>query len=424
MSWRNLITASLIAFPVVVFSSFGYGVFLLIRGPSTQAGPREGPRPALEPQQRAALLDRAHTQLAKREVEQALLSYRRILVAKPDDEEALQGLADGERQAGREEVAAREYERVVRVDPRNPVALLQLASLDSHRKESWGRAEQRYRAYLELKPGDAEARLGLARLLVWRGQTSGAVESFSEGGVKPLLTPQDQKDYALALAKSGRGSDAEPVLKALVAASPQDPDLALALGGLSASRGDWAAAIPLFRVALKGRPQDPQANLAYGQGLLSLKDYASAVGPLEKATRALPGSRAAGLAFARALRGAGESRRAEHEYERVWPQFADDAEVAREYGDLLMERKSYRRAETVFRDSMAHGLRDERLLAGLARALDGNGKPKEALPLLEEAYQRQPTDRLAYDLARLYQKLGQQDRALKLLAQLERSTPR
>ena len=37
---------------------------------------------------------------------------------------------------------------------------------------------------------------------------------------------------------------------------------------------------------------------------------------------------------------------------------------------------------------------------------------------MEEAYRRQPTDRLAFELAKLYQKLGRNDKALELLSKI------
>ena len=76
---------------------------------------------------------------------------------------------------------------------------------------------------------------------------------------------------------------------------------------------------PLYRAALERRPDDPAANLAYGQGLLALKDYKAAVAPLDKATRAMPSNAEAGLALARALRGAGDLKKADSQFERVMP---------------------------------------------------------------------------------------------------------
>jgi thioredoxin-like negative regulator of GroEL len=57
---------------------------------------------------------------------------------------------------------------------------------------------------------------------------------------------------------------------------------------------------------------------------------------------------------------------------------------------------------------------------GLAGALRGNGKQREALPYLEEAYAREPSDRVAFELASTLQKVGQHKEALALLARIEK----
>jgi len=73
------------------------------------------------------------------------------------------------------------------------------------------------------------------------------------------------------------------------------------------------------------------------------------------------------------------------------------------------------KSEKYYKTAYKSGLCDERLLVGLGGALRGNGKSKEALPLMQHAYKRQPTDRLAFELAKLYQKLGRNEKALELL---------
>jgi tetratricopeptide (TPR) repeat protein len=136
----------------------------------------------------------------------------------------------------------------------------------------------------------------------------------------------------------------------------------------------------------------------------------------------MPSNGEAGLAFARALKGAGSLKKASKEFERVMPQYHDNAAVAREFADLLLEKRDFRKSETYYKDAYRLGLRDDRLLVGLSGALQGNGKPKEALPYLEHIYKSNPTDRLAFELARLYQKLGRKKQALELLAKLEQGT--
>ncbi len=414
---RRVIAASVFVFASVVCGSFAYGLRILWRGP---ARAREGAlgRPAPLPRDVMALLERSAERMKKGEVEQAILGYRRVLTLGPSLQ-AQVGLADGEWRAGRQEEAVREYERVLRLDPRNATALRRLAQAYAGHRETWAQAEARYREYLAVAMDDAEACLGLARVLSWRGNSAAAVELYARDDVQPLLTPEDRRNYAFALVQAGRGQEAEPMLGGMARANPADADVTLSLGGLHASRSEWEQALPLYRAALEQRPDDPRANLTYGQGLLATKDYAAAVEPLAKAASSLPASAEAGVAYARALRGKGDLKKADAQFERVMPLIDADAAIEREYADLLMERKSHSRAADYYGRALGHGLRDERLLTGLAGALSADGKPREALPFLEEAYALRPSDRLGLELARLYRRLGRNERALQLLAEIE-----
>jgi tetratricopeptide (TPR) repeat protein len=414
---RGAIALATVAFVGVVSASFAYGVLLLFRGP---ARPREGAegRPAPLPPDVMALLQRSAEQMDRGEVEQAIFGYRRVLTLGPSVD-ALLGLAEGEWRAGRQDEAIREYERVLRLDPRSPMALKRLADAYAGRRETWEPAESRYRLYLELAPGDAQAWLSLGRVLSWRGKTADAVEIYARADVQALLTAEDRRNQALGLVQAGRGQDAEAMLERMARADPADADVALSLGGLYASRGDWSEALPLYRAALARRPDDPDANLTYGQGLLATGQPAAASGPLGKAARGLPTSAEAGVAYARALRGSGDLKRAEAEFERVLPFVDGDAAVEREYADLAMERNHYSKAAAGYRRALLHGLSDERLLTGLAGALSADGRPREALPYLEDAYALRRNPRTGLELARLHRRLGQSQRALQLLAEIE-----
>jgi tetratricopeptide (TPR) repeat protein len=364
------------------------------------------------------VLERAAEHMKKGEVEQAVLGYRRVLTLGPSLG-ALLGLADGEWRSGRLDEAVREYERVLRLDPRQTQALVRVARVYAGRRESWSEAEARYREYLALAPADAEAWLALGRLLTWRGNAAGAAEIYARADVQPFLTAEDRRSYALVLVQVGRGRDAEPMLGAMARSDPSDVDVNLTLGGLHASRSEWQAALPLYRAALERRPDDPRTNLSYGQGLLANGDAEAALRPLEKAARGLPEERAAGVAYARALRRTGDLEQADKEYERVLRLAEPEAEVEREYADLLMERRRHSQAASYYRRALDSGLRDERLLAGLAAALAASGKPSEALPYLDEAYKLERSQRIGLELARLHRRLGQNERALQILAELE-----
>lgn len=420
MNLRRSITLAFLLMTAILLLSFGFGSYLLIkRHEPTNLGPSE------QVQSTTSRLDHLLRQgvehLAKQQAEQALIAFREALALEPSCLEAQLGLAQGELLAGRDATAIQEYERALRLDPRHLGALLQLARLYSHQAKTWRLSEERFHEYLRLKPEDPEAQLGLARVSAWQGKAQPAVELFSREPVSRLMSEQDRRDFAFALVKSGDHERAEPLLRRLLASHPSDFELKLQLASLHAARKEWNLALPLYQSLLRERPNDPRLNLTYGLGLLAGKDYASAVPPLRTACEGMPNSGEACLGYARALKGHGKLKDAARQFERVVPHYSQNAAITREYADLLLEKRDYRDSEKYYKAAHRLGLRDDALLVGLAGALSGNGKSKEALPYLEEVYRRQPTDRLALELAKLYQRLGRNDRALELLSRIEKT---
>jgi tetratricopeptide (TPR) repeat protein len=142
--------------------------------------------------------------------------------------------------------------------------------------------------------------------------------------------------------------------------------------------------------------------------------------PLEKARNALQPNGEAQLGYARALKGSGNLKKAAKEFARVAVNSRDSG-IVREYADLLLEKHDYRQAEKFYKEALGLGLRDTRLLAGLAGALRGDGKHREALPYLEQIYAAEPSDRVAFELATSLQKVGRNKEALALLAKIDTS---
>ncbi|MCI0621197.1 MAG: tetratricopeptide repeat protein [Acidobacteria bacterium] len=422
MNVRQRIHWLLITLGVILSLSFGFGAYLIFR--NHRPGSHLETQKSTASEQRSdieALLKEGARCLRNHQAEQALMAYRQVLAHHPTSLAAQLGLAQGELLAGRDAMAAQEYERVLGIDEKNTVALLQLARLYSHERQGWKRSEEVFQRYLELKPENPEAQLGLARVLAWQGKAQQAVEIFSRKLVAALMNQQDQRDFAFALIKTGKHEQAEPVLHRLLAERPGDFELKLQLASLYASRKDWDSALPLYRALLQERPNDARVNLTYGLGLLAIKNYSSALGPLQKACAALPNSGEGCLGYARAFKGTGKLKEAAKQFERAMPHYSGNAAITREYADLLLEKRDYRNSEKQYKTAYSIGLRDDALLVGLAGALRGNGKPKEALAYLEELYRRQPTDRIALELAKLHKKLGNNNRALELLEKIESS---
>jgi Tfp pilus assembly protein PilF len=402
----------LVLFVSSLVCSFGVAGYLLLKstrhptGQSAAAGDAE-------------LLASGERFLRNRQTEQALVVYRRVLTSNPKSLAAQLGLAHGELMAGREDMAAQEFERALQLDPGNTTALLQLARIYSHRAKTWPLAEARFRDYLTLRPDDRDAQLQSGRVLFWQGKWREAADVYSRPALARLLNIQDRRDYVVTLARSGQGREAEIVLKRFLAEGGQDYELKLQLASIYAARQEWGTALPLYRALLQERPNEPRVSLTYGVGLLSSGDYRGALEPLARARNGMPSSGEAGLAYARALRGVKDYKPAAREYERVLPTYRSDAAFVREYADLLLEKQDYRKAEGAYRDAYDLGLRDVRLLVSYGGALRGNGKPRAALPYLEEAYRREPTDRLAFELAKLMHEVGRTKEASQLLSRIE-----
>jgi len=416
---RPFINALAIAFAVVVLGSFAAGFLMLVPQMWPAGLYRWSVSSAAAKMDKRALLDLASRQLQSGNIEQALIGYRQVLSLEPTFIDAQLGLAKGELLAGREGIAKREFARALQLDSGNTTALLSLAEIQSHLPATWHEATTAYREYLRHKPDDDAAWLGLARVLAWQKRSQEAVEVFARNDVSSRMTAKDQRDYAFALVRAGLYDRAESVLNKLIAKQPADFELKVQLAGIYSARRDWDSALPLYESMLRTKPDDYQLNLTYGLGLLSLKRYNHALTPLEKARNLSTDDGRAGLGLARALKGTGNLKRADREFERILPHYETNAAIKREYADLLLERRDYRKAETYYKESHALGLRDDRLLVALAGALSGARKYKEAIPYLEDVYQREKTDRLAFDLAKLYQKTGRNDRALQLISEIE-----
>ena len=294
-----------------------------------------------------------------------------------------------------------------------------LARIYARRPETWARAEALYRDLVEQEPGDTDVHLELARLLAWQAKPAAAIVLYARPDVQARMSAADRRDYAFALVKAGRRAEAERVLESLIAGHTADDAVTLQLAGLRAGRRDWTHALPLYAAVLARRPDDPALLLTYGLGQLSLGNYAAALAPLGRAAKARGDDRAAVLAYARALRGSGDLAGAGTQFERALRLPPEDAGVRREYADVLFQRGKYGPAAEQYRRALWRGPRDRPLLLALGGALSADGKPREALPYLEEAYTRQPDGRLAYELAVLYQRVGRNDRALELLRAAE-----
>lgn len=124
-------------------------------------------------------------------------------------------------QAGRLDDAQRDYEQVLRNDPKNTDALLGLATIAGQQGQA-ERAQRYYLRALESNPNDATAQAGVI-------STRGLADAdFSESRLKTALSSQ-----------------------------PDSPALLFALGNLYASQGRWSEAQQVYFRAYATEPDNP-----------------------------------------------------------------------------------------------------------------------------------------------------------------------
>jgi tetratricopeptide (TPR) repeat protein len=160
-------------------------------------------------------------------------------------------------------------------------------------------AENAYRRVLAKDAKSEPAMTGLAHLLLAQHKYAeaetvlrAALAAFPDD---PALTAQ----LATALAAQDK-AEALPLLQKLHEAHPQDAAITRMLAEVTADAGDYAGSDKFYADLLAASPNDPQLLVAHGQNLVHQLRYVEAYNAFEKATQ-IDGSNAdawSGLAFA------------------------------------------------------------------------------------------------------------------------------
>ena len=253
---------------------------------------------------------------------------------------------------------------------------------------------------LQAVPGDASARLLLARAEAAMGRFDAAYAGFREAqrrdprdpdalyylGVTAGVLAQAEYERLLAMAPGsarahqlrgrtyaaqGRNADAEAEYEAALAAGPPTADVLVALGDLERAKsafaearehyakavelapsdydalyglgacdsfaGEHAKAIESFRRALRVAPDSAPARLALGISLLQTGRAQDAVAELEQAARIEPRMRQAHYQLGRAYQGLGRSQESEAAFARARELLLEERQMDAAHPDLKPE---------------------------------------------------------------------------------------
>jgi len=195
----------------------------------------------------------------KKDLKAAETFFRKAIELDKNNIDALIKLGQVQAAQGETDQAVATYQQAIKDHPRVPQFFILLGGLYES-KEEWAKAEDEYRAALELKPNDPTASNNLANVMLQGG-----------GNV----------DMALSLAQTARRG------------MPDSPSVADTLGWVYYQKGVYGSAINLFQEALRlqeknKEPDNPNIHYHLGMAYLKTKRPVLAREQLERALKIDP----------------------------------------------------------------------------------------------------------------------------------------
>jgi tetratricopeptide (TPR) repeat protein len=316
-------------------------------------------------------------------------------------------------QANQDTIAIKEFQEILRLDPKNASAHANLGVI-AYTQRHYVQASQEFRAALKVQPSlwSAKAFLGMSELRLGNSQEAKPLleESFrhvqdskvrTQVGIDLVTLYYESRDLDLAvdaLRALGRTGSDEPAaiflayrtysdlaaqrLARLAEVAPESSQMHLILAQALANQDDFQGAIAQYRTALEIEPQLPGAHFEVGQMILAESSGESARQEAEKE-------------FKSAL--AADPKNAECDY------MLGEIEWLRSKPD---EALKYYRQALALRPTLV----DAHIAAG--KALTTLGEPDEGVQQLLEAIRLDPKNEVAhYRLSQAYRKLGRSEDA-------------
>jgi len=229
-------------------------------------------------------------------------------------------------------------------DPR----VAERATLAALYAKRYDEALQSARLWVELRPGDAEAREAMISALLELDRVAEAKSQFEAlFGLEETRRNRDQS-YLRAAAVLGRASNrvaAIDVMQSLVALNPRSASAHFAMAHLMVRGGDLDKALATIDEVLKLRPDWEEAALFKTRLLLSRKDPGKARTFFESFLDDNPRATNVRLNYARFLIDQKEWQKALVEFKRVAADAPDDADTIYAVGLLSLQNNRLEEAE-------------------------------------------------------------------------------
>jgi putative PEP-CTERM system TPR-repeat lipoprotein len=189
--------------------------------------------------------------------------------------------------AGKRKEARAQYDKAIRIDPKNTAALMSLGSLDSvegHYKD----AESHYGTVLKQDPHNAAAMVALGKLAVIQGNKAEAIKQFRQAIAAQPKSAEAYVELVLVYSQNGQFDDAAGVAKQLADALPDNPAALNAFGAAELNAGRHAEALQPLEKAVKLAPESALFRINLARAQILNKDAKAAAANLETVIKADP----------------------------------------------------------------------------------------------------------------------------------------
>ena len=224
---------------------------------------------------------------------------------------------------------------------------LMLARSNSPEAETFLRAATKLKPTDHVEEGRARAWLSLGHLLE-NTQPDDAFDAYQQAAT---LTPKDPEPHLSAGLLRERRKDfsaAEAEYKQVRALDPHSTEAVIGLTNLYMKSGRMAEAEPLLRELSKARPDDAGLHLQLGRVLAAQRKKDEAITEIQAALKLTPNDSEAQRDLADLQSDSGSLPDAEKTYRELVKSRPNDAEVHHSLGEILLKQLNYAEAEQEF----------------------------------------------------------------------------
>jgi len=374
-----------------------------------------------------ATLDQAENLLRAGKIEAAVKLFRGVLDKDRKSVQALCGLARASLFLGMVGEAETCVEAAHKVDPGHGEVYAISGLIREAKGDMEGALEYHKRA-VELAPGSFMTQYNYGRALGAARQHRQAIPHLRRA---VEIDPESYDAlYALGivLKESGEIGKAVGVFTKAMKLAPDNPDIYATLSDVLVEARDLPMAREVLEEGLRRHPRNPALLGKASAVAMGAGDMPAAVAYLERQVEAAPGYEQAWINLANLSMLTNDLEKSEWAANEVLKRNPGNWQAHYHLGNLYEATRLYAEAEKAYRRAVELAPKEHKPLGNLGALLiemDDPNKNREAVHILECADKLAPEGewRLRYNLALAHAKLGEKEKALKVLAIIRKNAP-